>query len=183
MIPSLEYLRASGGFYRDKCVHFFDLARWILGEDPIEVVAMGTVVGDRLFEEADDVDTAAISLRFPSGALCQIDNARRAVHGYDDRFEVFGTGGMIEACRVRQGNVVRALGESSVLDPLPDSAFVRYDASYRAAIDAFGDFVVGADQSVPSLEDGLMAQIIAEAATVSAADRRIVTIAEIQESL
>jgi myo-inositol 2-dehydrogenase/D-chiro-inositol 1-dehydrogenase len=183
-VPTPDYLRGSGGFYRDKCVHFFDLIRWISGEEPVDVVAMGSVIADASVAEADDVDTATILMRLASGGLAHVDNARRAVYGYDDRIEVFGTAGLIESSRVRRGNVMRIAADGSIRhDGLPRDSFERYSDSYAAAFDAFVDAVAGISADIPTIDDGFMAQIIAEAATVSARERRIVSIKEILDSL
>lgn len=182
-VPSAEYLRGSGGFYRDKCVHFLDLIRWVAGEEPTEIVALGSVLADASVGEAGDVDTAAIIVRLESGALAHIDNARRAVYGYDDRLEVFGTEGMIESGRMRRGNVVRTRGGMMCLDGLPQNSYERYHASYQAALDAFVAKLEGEDVQVPGIEDGLMAQVMAEAATLSARERRIVPIREVLDAL
>lgn len=185
-VPSAHYLRSSGGFYRDKCVHFLDLIRWISGEEPVEVVAMGSVLADASVGEAGDVDTAAIVVRLQSGALAHIDNARRAAYGYDDRIEVFGTRGVIESQRLRHGNVMRIGGEHGDqvrLDALPRNSFERYENSYAAALDAFIAKLGGQDIDVPGIEDGLMAQVMAEAATLSAHEGRIVQISEVLAAL
>lgn len=182
-IPTAAYLRGSGGFYRDKCVHFLDLIRWIAGEEPAEIVAMGSVLADPEIGAAGDVDTAAIVVRLASGALAHIDNARRAVYGYDDRIEVFGTQGVIESSRMRKGNVMRVVDGQPRLDPLPRDSFERYGDSYAAALDAFIARLGGADVEVPTVEDGLMAQVMAEAATISAREGRIVRVDEILRAL
>ncbi|MDB5743055.1 MAG: oxidoreductase domain protein [Polaromonas sp.] len=182
-VPSPQYLRSSGGFYRDKCVHFLDLIRWISGEEPLEVVAMGSVLADVSVGEAGDVDTAAIVVRMQSGALAHIDNARRAAYGYDDRIEVFGTQGVIESQRLRSGNVMRIRDNHVCLDGLPRNSFERYADSYAAALDAFVEKLQGKAVEVPGIEDGLMAQVMAEAATLSAAQSRIVRISEVLAKL
>src|SRR5690606_35052934 len=138
-VPTPQYLESSGGFYRDKCVHFFDLIRWISGEEPVEIAALGSVIADPSVGEANDVDTAAIIIRLKSGALAHIDNARRAIYGYDDRIEVFGTAGLIESSRMRRGNVMRITGDAIELDGLPKNSFERYGQSYALALDAFFD--------------------------------------------
>ncbi|MDO9360246.1 MAG: Gfo/Idh/MocA family oxidoreductase [Polaromonas sp.] len=182
-VPTRQYLQGSGGFYRDKCVHFLDLIRWISGEEAVDIVAMGSVMADASVAEAGDVDTAAIVVRLQSGALAHIDNARRAAYGYDDRIEVFGTKGVIESSRLRRGNVMRITGDTVQLDGLPKNSFERYSGSYAAALDAFIDKLGGQDVEVPTIEDGLMAQVMAEAATLSAAQGRIVRIDEVLAGL
>lgn len=183
-IPPVEYLKVSGGLYYDKMIHFFDMVRWLTGEEPVEIAAFGSVIADPVFAEVGDVDTAMVTVRMASGALCQIENARRAVYGYDDRIEVFGTGGVIESSRITEGSVMRIFDDKVLTEGLPKDPMVRMAPSYSASIRAFVDFAQrfdGPDRPrVPTVQDGLRAQIMAEAATRAAAERRIVQIAEIE---
>ncbi|QQA75075.1 Gfo/Idh/MocA family oxidoreductase [Pectobacterium parmentieri] len=186
-IPSLEYLRVSGGLFYDKMIHFFDLVRWLTGEEVTDISAFGSVIADPLFLDANDVDTAMVTLRTASGALCQIDNARRAVYGYDDRIEVFGTGGLAESSRITEGSVMRIFDDKVLTEGLPKDPMIRMAPSYAAAIQAFTVFVHNAGTpeaiSVPGVYDGLRAQMMAEAATRAATERRIVTLAEIEAEI
>ena len=106
-MPPLEYIAVSGGQMRDQAVHFFDLARWISGFDPVEVFATGSTLAEPRLAAYGDVDTSAVTLRLASGALVQIDCTRRIGYGYDERIEVLGSTGMAEARRHRNGNVSR----------------------------------------------------------------------------
>ena len=92
--PSLEYIGVSGGFLRDKTIHYFDVVRWLTGEEPVDVFAIGSCLIDPGIGDAGDIDTAMVVLRMPGGALCHIQNSRRAVYGLDERIEVFGERGM-----------------------------------------------------------------------------------------
>lgn len=183
-IPPVSYLKVSGGLYYDKMIHFFDMVRWLTGEEPVEVAAFGSVIADPVFAEVGDVDTAVVTLRMASGALCQIENARRAVYGFDDRVEVFGTGGVIESSRITEGSVMRILDDKVLTEGLPKDPMVRMAPSYAAAIGAFVEFALNFDKpdrpKVPGVQDGYRAQIMAEAATRAAAERRIVRVAEIE---
>jgi myo-inositol 2-dehydrogenase / D-chiro-inositol 1-dehydrogenase len=95
--PTIAFVRRSGGMFRDMMIHDLDMACWLLGEEPIELFATASVMVDLAIGEAGDVDTAVVTLRMKSGALCQIANSRRAVYGYDQRIEVFGSKGGISA--------------------------------------------------------------------------------------
>jgi myo-inositol 2-dehydrogenase / D-chiro-inositol 1-dehydrogenase len=106
-VPPLDYIAVSGGQMRDQTVHFFDLVRWISGLDPVEVHATGTALAEPRLADYGDVDTSVASLRLPNGALAQIDSTRRIGCGYDERIEVLGSSGMIEARRQRTGSVSR----------------------------------------------------------------------------
>lgn len=180
-IPGLDYLKVSGGLFFDKMIHFFDMVRWLTGEEPATVAALGSVIADPVFAEADDIDTGVVMLRMESGALCHIENTRRAVYGYDDRVEVLGTGGLIESSRVTEGEVMRIFDDKIMTEGLPKDPMIRMAPSYSAAIGAFVDFARGAlpRAAVPSVHDGLRAQIIAAAADVSLREGRLVSCAEI----
>ena len=92
-LAPLAFLQRSGGLLRDKMIHYFDLAPWLAAERPTELYATGSNLIDPVVGEMGDVDTAVALLRFPSGALCTIENGRRAVYGFDDRVEIFGAEG------------------------------------------------------------------------------------------
>lgn len=93
--PSAEYAKASGGIFLDMTIHDFDMARYLAGSEVIEVYAAGAVLLDPAIGAMGDIDTAVITLRFENGAIGTIDNSRRAVYGYDQRVEVFGSGGAV----------------------------------------------------------------------------------------
>jgi myo-inositol 2-dehydrogenase / D-chiro-inositol 1-dehydrogenase len=166
-VPPLDYVAVSGGQMRDQAVHFFDLARWLADADPVEVYATGSALAEPRLAEYGDVDTSAIVLRLPTGGLIQIDCARRTGYGYDERIEVLGSTGMAEARRHRTGAVSRFGAGTVVDDGLPAGWFDRARPTYAAALDAFVTALDTSGPIRPSLDDGLKAQAIAEAATRS----------------
>ena len=167
VVPPLEYIKVSGGLFRDSTVHFFDLLRWITQDDPVEIHVMGAALADARVAEAGDVDTAVLVMRLSSGALCQIDNVRRTAYGYDERIEVFGSSGMVESRRQRFRGVSRYVGDKIVEDGLYAGWFERIEASYYRSLDAFVTALQTGTAPSPSLDDGLKAQLIADAATES----------------
>jgi len=166
-VPPLEYIKVSGGQMRDQAVHFFDLARWIAGVEPVSVYAAGTALADPRIAEYGDVDTSAITLRLETGALVQIDCARRTGYGYDERIEVLGSTGMVESARQRTSSVIRysaGAGHTAGMNP---GWLERALPTYTAELDHFVRCLeTGAPFDV-TLEDGVRAQAIAEAATRS----------------
>ena len=182
-IPPVEYLKVSGGLFFDKMIHFFDLVRWLTGEEAVEIAAFGSVIADPVFADVGDVDTAMATVRMAGGALCQIENVRRACYGFDDRVEVFGTGGLLESSRITEGSVMRILDDKVMTEGLPKDPMIRMAPSYAAAIGAFVEFArrFGTPECprVPTVEDAYRAQVMAEAATRAAAEGRLVRIAEI----
>ena len=111
--PTLTYIKTSGGQYRDQTIHFFDMLRWLAGEDPVEVYATGAALVDPAIGEAGDVDTSMLILKFPSGALCHINCSRRADYGYDERVELFGSKGMAVSRRKPRREVTLYKGNFS----------------------------------------------------------------------
>jgi myo-inositol 2-dehydrogenase / D-chiro-inositol 1-dehydrogenase len=165
--PPLSYVKVSGGQLRDQTIHFFDMLRWLAGEDPVEVYATGAALIDPAIGEAGDVDTSMVILKFASGALCHIDCSRRADYGYDERVEVFGSKGMALSDRKPRREVTIYQGEKSISDGLHPGWFERMQPTFYEALDAFIKAVQGGTTEYPTLRDGLMAQMIAEAAVES----------------
>jgi myo-inositol 2-dehydrogenase / D-chiro-inositol 1-dehydrogenase len=176
-MPALTYIAVSGGQMRDQTIHFFDLARWIADLDPTEVFATGSTLAEPRLADYGDVDTSAVTLRLPTGALVQIDSARRTGYGYDERIEVLGSTGMVEARRHRTGAVSRYSAGKVVDDGLHPGFFERVKPTYAAALAHFVAALELGHPITPSLDDGLKAQAIAEAATRSLTTGRSETIA------
>ena len=166
--PPISYIETSGGLFRDMMIHDLDLARFLLAEDPIEVHAVASALVDPAIGKAGDVDTAAVLLKTVSGRIAQISNSRRATYGYDQRIEVHGSKGMIRAHNVPRTTVEVATGNGFLADPIQDFFLERYAEAYRREMTAFLDAIIAGHAPNPSGEDGLKAQILADAATDSA---------------
>jgi myo-inositol 2-dehydrogenase / D-chiro-inositol 1-dehydrogenase len=174
--PPLAYVRVSGGLFRDMMIHDFDMARWLLGEEPVEVFAAASVLVDPAIGEAGDVDTAIVTLRTGSGALCQISNSRRAVYGYDQRVEVLGSKGALWADNVALSTVAFAGAEGIVGDkPLP-FFLERYAEAYRRELDHFVDALTRGTPPLPGGSDGVKALALADAALQSLQTRRTIAL-------
>ncbi|MCQ8279136.1 inositol 2-dehydrogenase [Acetobacteraceae bacterium KSS8] len=166
--PPVSYIERSGGLFRDMMIHDFDMARFLLGEEPLEVHAVGSALVDPAIGAAGDVDTAAVLLKTASGRICQISNSRRATYGYDQRIEVHGAKGMLRAQNLHSSAVEHADGSGFRSAPVMDFFLERYTPAYRRELDAFFDCIENGTEPNPSGEDGLRAQILADAATKSA---------------
>jgi myo-inositol 2-dehydrogenase/D-chiro-inositol 1-dehydrogenase len=136
-----------------------------LGEEPVEVHALGSSLVDPAIGEAGDVDTAMVMMRTASGKLCQISNSRRAAYGYDQRIEVHGSKGMLRAGNIHETTVERATKDGFTADPVQNFFLERYADAYRLELAAFIAAVSKGKQPSPSGYDGLMAQRLADAAT------------------
>ena len=169
-------MRVSGGLFRDMMIHDFDMARWLLGEEPVEIYAAASVLTDPAIGEAGDVDTAVVILHTRSGALCQISNSRHAVYGYDQRVETLGSKGALKADNVAESTVVFAGADGIVGDkPLP-FFLERYAEAYRRELDHFVDALTRGTPPAPGGDDGVKALALAEAALQSLETRRPVAL-------
>lgn len=165
--PPAAFIATSGGLFRDMMIHDFDMAHWLLGQLPVEVFAYASCLVDPAFTAAGDVDTAVVVMKTADGTLCQISNSRRAVYGYDQRIEVFGAGGMLQAGNVTPTTVSR-WGADGVVAEKPLPFFLeRYAGAYRAELDHFIDCCLGDAEPVIQPEDGRVALVLAEAAVES----------------
>ncbi|MBV9018718.1 MAG: inositol 2-dehydrogenase [Alphaproteobacteria bacterium] len=174
--PPLDFVRRSGGLFRDMMIHDLDMACWLLGEAPVEVFASASVLVDPAIGAAGDVDTAVVTLRMASGALCQIANSRRAVYGYDQRIEVLGSKGALQAENVVESTVVFSGIEGVVSDkPLP-FFLERYAEAYRRELDHFVASVAGGAGPLVGGRDGVRALALADAASESARSGRPVAL-------
>jgi myo-inositol 2-dehydrogenase/D-chiro-inositol 1-dehydrogenase len=162
--PPLSYIARSGGLFRDMMIHDFDMARFILGEEPIAVSAMGSALVDRAIGEAGDIDTAVVIMETKSGKVAQISNSRRASYGYDQRVEAHGDRGMVSAANVRETTVELAGAHGFTSDKVLNFFLERYESAYRNELDAFVSAVKAGAKPHPDGEDGLKANILADAA-------------------
>ena len=165
--PPISYIESSGGIFRDMMIHDFDMARFLLGEEPAQVFAVGSALVDPAIGHAGDVDTAAVTLTTASGKICQISNSRRATYGYDQRIEVHGSKGMLRAENMLE-NTVEAATETGFLKAPAQHFFLeRYDAAYLSEMSHFVDAMTSGAPASPTIDDGLKAQLLADAATQS----------------
>ncbi|WP_137938273.1 inositol 2-dehydrogenase [Chitinivorax sp. B] len=174
--PPLDYLKHSGGIFKDMLIHDFDICRWILDDEPVSVHATASVLTDPAIESVGDADTTAVTIRTRQGQLCQINAIRRAAYGYDQRFEVLGSKGMLQAGNHRPTEVTAYTGEH-VATNLPEHFFLeRYRAAYAVEMAHFFDVIRTGQAPRTSVEDGLKALELAEAATLSWREGRVVTL-------
>lgn len=166
--PPVAYVKVSGGLFRDMAIHDFDMACWLFGATPKAVTAVGTSIVDPAIGAAGDVDTAIITLHFADGRLAIIKNSRRAAYGYDQRIELLGATGLLSAGNVLENTVARITTEGAV-SAKPEYFFLeRYMRSYEAEWNAFVKAVQTKTALPVTLDDGVNALAVAEAATLSA---------------
>lgn len=177
--PPLAYLKVAGGLLLDMTVHDFDMARFVTGTEVDEVYALGDVRIDPEIGEAGDLDTAVIALRHADRVLTVIDNSRRAVYGYDQRVEAFGSGGMAGSHNplIHTGTVTTESGTRT--QPLPHFFIERYAASYVAQWIAFERAIRTGSPPPVTGEDGRAALVLGLAALRSVHECRPVRTAEI----
>jgi myo-inositol 2-dehydrogenase/D-chiro-inositol 1-dehydrogenase len=174
--PPLAYIAVSGGLFRDMTIHDFDMARYVAG-DITEVLAAGANLVDPAIGQAADIDSAMVVLRAQSGALVHISNSRRAVYGYDQRVEAFGSAGMLQAGN-RTATTVEAWTAAGTghRDPVLNFFIERYTEAYAAEIDDFVNAVERGTPPLASFADGLEALRLADAALESARTGQVVRV-------
>ena len=176
--PGIEYLKAAGGFFRDTTIHDFDLSRFILGDDPIiQVSAFASQLISKECKEVGDHDTAMFILKSKSGVLIHINNSRRAVYGYDQRVEIFGSKGMMISGNQSTTSVEKFTNSHTKANDLIHNFFIeRYAQAYQ---DQFNDFIKTFNEksnTSVTFEDGRNALIIADAAYESYNSGKVVDI-------
>jgi len=172
--PPIPYIKSSGGIFKDMLIHDFDIFRWILDDDAETVHASASCLVDPAIAEAGDADSTAVTIRTKRGRLCQINTSRRAAYGYDQRFEVLGSGGMLQAGNHTPTEVVVSTTKA-VSGDLPLHFFLeRYRAAYANELAHFFAVLAGKDKLRTTIDDGLKALELAEAATTSWREKRIV---------
>jgi myo-inositol 2-dehydrogenase/D-chiro-inositol 1-dehydrogenase len=181
--PPIEYIKVSGGIFLDMTIHDFDMARYLIGSEVSEIYAAGGVMVDPAIGEAGDIDTAIITLRFANGAIGTIDNSRKAVYGYDQRVEVFGSKGMVAVSNNTPDTAVHSNAEG-VHSSLPLFFFVeRYTDSYIAEMRAFVE-CIQQDKTPPVTGiDGRIPVVMGYAAKKSYQENRPVKLSEVDKAI
>lgn len=164
--PPPAYVAISGGLFKDMAIHDFDMARWLLGEEPAEVWATGSCLVDAEIGKLGDIDTARTVLRTASGKLCVIANSRRSGFGYDQRIEAYASAGMVRADNVLESTVQVWNEDGAAADRFQNFFLDRYAQAYRNEMEHFADILDGAAPLV-GYADGIAALALAEAAAQS----------------
>lgn len=165
--PPVSYVKVSGGIFLDMMIHDFDMVRYLSGSEVTEVYTNGVVLVDPAIGEAGDVDTAIVTLKFANGAIGVINNSRKAVYGYDQRVEVFGSQGCITADN-ETPNLTTLYTESGVMREKPLYFFLeRYNEAFIAEEQGFVDSVLQNKPTLVNATDGLKPVLIAMAAKKS----------------
>ncbi len=170
--PPLEYLATSGGIFKDMLIHDFDIFRWILDDEALTLYATGSCLTDQAIAGANDIDSAAVTIRTRRGRIAQINTSRRAAYGYDQRFEVLGSKGMLQAGNHKPTEVF-AHTAASVCEDKPEHFFLeRYRVAYANEMAHFFDALANGKPVQTSIQDGVKALELADAATRSWRERR-----------
>jgi myo-inositol 2-dehydrogenase / D-chiro-inositol 1-dehydrogenase len=172
--PPADYIRGSGGLFRDMTIHDFDMARFLAG-DIVQVQALGANLVDPAIGRLGDIDSCLIALRARSGALVQISNSRRCAYGYDQRIEAFGSTGMLQAGNQRASTVQSwSATRTAARERLLDFFIERYRAAYQRELDAFVSAVTEGRPMSPNFSDGVEALRLASAAAQSVQSGRAI---------
>lgn len=177
--PPAQYLKGSGGIFRDMLIHDFDIFRWILtdgGDEAAWICATGSCLTDPEIAAVGDIDTTAVTLRTKAGKLCQINTSRRAAYGYDQRFEVLGSKGLV-ACGNHKPTEVMQMDASGVHVDKPEHFFLqRYREAYRLEVTHFFECLQSGAPFRTTIADGVAAQKLADAAAESLKTGQAVTL-------
>lgn len=178
---SRDYIRVSGGIFRDMTIHDFDLARYMLAEEPVEVFATGSAIIDpTLATEFGDADSVMVVMKTASGKLCSITNSRVATYGYDQRVELLGSNGMVISGNRRPHELRRFGGESTGGgEPYLNFFIERYAEAFSAGLESFIKAAASGTDTEANFDDGVKALALAEAAVLSLKENRTVAMAEI----
>ncbi|MDW8845232.1 inositol 2-dehydrogenase [Erwinia sp. MMLR14_017] len=172
--PPAEYLKTSGGLFRDMTIHDFDMARWLLQEEPVTVYASASSLVDPAIKALGDIDTAIVTLTCASGKMAVITNSRRATYGYDQRIEVHGSEGMLAVTNLPESSLVKS-SVSGVVAQKPMYFFLqRYAEAYRLEFASLIAHLKSGTAVTPGGEDGLQALRLADAALASMTSGQVV---------
>jgi myo-inositol 2-dehydrogenase / D-chiro-inositol 1-dehydrogenase len=177
--PPVDYIKRSGGIFRDMTIHDFDMARFLLGEEIAAVTAQASVLVDPAIGEAGDYDSVSVMLATATGKHATISNSRRATYGYDQRIEVHGSDGVVSAENQRAVSIEIAGANGYTRPPLHDFFMTRYTEAYANEIAAFIDAIAGRRSASPGGRDGLIALALADAALMSVKESRTVKVSEV----
>lgn len=178
--PPVSYVKVSGGIFYDMMIHDFDMARFLAGSEVTEVNAIGSVLVDAGIGEAGDVDTALVTLKFANGAIGVIDNSRKAVYGYDQRLEVFGSEGCAQNENDIPNTAVLSTADGTTYGTAYKMMWDRYTGAFVAEMQAFAAAIVNNTETPVTGIDGLYPVLMAAAATKSLHEGRPVTIKEVE---
>ncbi|OWY01893.1 inositol 2-dehydrogenase [Thioclava sp. F1Mire-8] len=175
--PPVSYIKVSGGLFRDMMIHDFDMTNFIMDSAPVSVRAVGSSIVDPAIGRAGDVDTAVVTLTYADGRIAVIKNSRRAVYGYDQRVEILGSEGLLSAANMLENTVSKST-VTGVSSAKPTYFFLeRYMPAYAAEWDVFVTALAEGRPMPVTLEDGVAALAMAEAATKSAKTGKAVDLA------
>ena len=177
--PPVSYVKVSGGLFRDMMIHDFDMSQFLLGATPVNITAVGTSIVDPAIGAAGDVDTAVVTMTYADGRIAVIKNSRRAAYGYDQRIEVLASDGMLQAKNLLENLVVKST-RLGVTEAKPTLFFLeRYMPAYAAEWDSFVSAVTNGTKMPVTLEEGVNALAMAEAATLSAKEGKPVRMRDV----
>jgi len=180
--PPINYIKSSGGMFLDMTIHDFDMIRYLTNKEIVEVYAKGDALVNPEIAKAGDIDTAIINLTFEDGSMAVIDNCRKAVYGYDQRVEVFGSKGMVQS-KNKFDKYTLTYSENGITSALPQHFFLeRYADAYKKEIDHFIDCIRHKKTPEVSGFDGLMSLVLGLCAKESLNCNKPVLVSEIDKT-
>lgn len=175
-LPPISYIKSSGGIFKDMTIHDFEMALRLMPAKPTAISVMASALVDPAVARAGDNDSALISLTTANGSTCCIHNSRRATYGYDQRVEVFGSGGMLQAGNLHEDNLTTATSKGFSQAPLQHFFLERYNQSYKNLVYTFTQAMKNNKQALQEVQvtNGINAIYLAEQASKAAKNGKIV---------
>ena len=176
--PSFDYLKVSGGIFKDMMIHDFDLVRFYLGKDEVaSIFSTGSNISDKKFDKIKDYELASCILRSKKGVQCIITNSRHCSFGYDQRVELFGSKGMLISGNKKENETETFTKKNtSQKKPLLNFFIDRYVDAYKLQLDELARYTIKKNKPISSFEDGRRALIIANAASDSLKQKKQIKI-------
>ena len=176
--PSLDYLKVSGGIFKDMMIHDFDLVRFYLEKDEIDsIYSTGSNISDKKFDNIKDYELASCILRSKKGVQCIITNSRHCSFGYDQRVELFGSKGMLISGNKNENETeTYTKNNTSQKKPLLNFFIDRYVNAYKLQLDELVNYTLKKNKPISSFEDGRRALIIANTALSSLKQKKQIKI-------
>lgn len=174
-LPTMDYIRTSHGIFHDCIVHDLDMLRFITGQDPVEVYAIGSNFVDGI-RALNDLDNVLVSLKYASGLLASIDVNRFAAYGYDQRIEAFGNKGMLQAENRSPCSTVLSSNDGIVRPTIEHSFPTRYREAYVEELRVFHNCVTSGSDLPISENDVVMSHRLCDMAEQSYQEGRPVVV-------
>jgi len=165
--PPIDYVRTSGGIFKDSTIHDLDMALWMTGSPVTRISVTGQAFHPAI-RQAGDLDLVVVTLQHENGAVSVIDNGRQCAHGYDQRLEAICESGSYVVTNRPAHQMYTHSAHASATPPMDQVFDTRYVDAYANEIQHFIEVMAGTAEPRVSRGDVLSAMLLAEGALKSA---------------